>query len=72
MEFTYDQIAAKLPPEDRSPELVEHYRPCLENFWEIDEQVKADFPGAQLDSPEAVELHRHYFRNGLPYEKQQG
>ena len=72
MEFTYDQIAAKLCPEDRTPELVEHYRPCLEYLCEIDEQVKKDLPGAPLDGPGAIALHHHYVRNGLPYEQEQG
>ena len=72
MQFTYDQIAAQLRPEDRTPELVEHYRPCLEYLCEIDEQVKKDLPGAPLDGPDAIALHHHYVRNGLPYEQEQG
>ncbi len=72
MEFTYDQIAAKLRPEDRTPELVEHYRPCLEYFCEIDEQVKKDLPNAPLDGSAAIALRHHYLRNGLPYEQEQG
>ncbi len=72
MQFTNDQVAAKLRPEDRSPELVEHYRPCLEYLCEIDEQVKKDLPGAPLDGPAAIALHHHYVRNGLPYEQEQG
>ena len=72
MEFTYDQLAAQLSPEDRTPELVEHYRSILEYFCEVDEQVKKDLPGAPLDGPGAMALRHHYVRNGLPYEQEQG
>ena len=71
MQFTYDQLTAQLCPADRTPELVEHYRLALEYLCEIDEQVKADLSGRSLDSSEAIELHRHYLRNGLPYEREQ-
>ena len=72
MQFTYDQLAAQLCPESRTPELVEHYRPSLEYLCEIAEQVKTDLPGVSPDSPEARQLHHHYVRNGLPYEQEQG
>ena len=72
MEFTYDQLAEQLPAGDRTPELVEHYRPCLEYFCEINEQVKKDLPGAPLDGPAGRALRHHYLRNGLPYEQEQG
>ena len=72
MQFTYDQIAAKLCPEDRTPELVEHYRSALEYLCEIDEQVKKDLPDAPLDGPGGIALRHHYLRNGLPYEQEQG
>ena len=73
MRFTYDQLAAQLRcPEDRTPEIVEHLRPGLELCCEIEEQVKKDFPGVSLHSPEAKERFDHYFRNGLPYEQEQG
>ena len=72
MQFTYNQIAAQLCPEDRTPELVEHYRPYLEYLCEIDEQVKKDLPGAPLNGSAAKALRHHYLRNGLPYEQEQG
>ena len=72
MQFTYDQLAAQLCPEDRTPEIVEQYRSGLEYSCEIEEQVKTDLPGVSMEDPVAIALRKYYVRHGLPYEQEKG
>ena len=71
MDYSYEQLAARLRPEHRTPEIVEMYRPCLEYLCEIS-RIRRETLGVSPDSPEARELHHHHVRNGLPYEQEQG
>ena len=71
MQFTYDQLAAQLCPEDRTPEIFEQYRSGLEYSCEIEEQVKTDLPGVSIEDPVAIALRKYYVHHGLPDEPEQ-